>query len=193
MYHNGMIQRRMLIAWTMLLLCVVFSGLSCGEGKDRPPPVSEVGDLPDQEAWGHRSILSDLGVTKAVVEAGHVRKYGKKGITEMDEGVRIQFFDRDGTVSSVLTSDTVVLEDKTKDIEAGGNVVVTSKDSVRLETDLLRWDHRKERIFADGWVRISSKEGVETGVGFESDPDLRRWSMREVKGTWRGSPDSLER
>ena len=56
---------------------------------------------------------------------------------------------------------------KEKKIELRGNVVVTSSDGIRLETDVLRWDGNGRRLWTDAPVTLSAPGGVVRGRSLE--------------------------
>jgi LPS export ABC transporter protein LptC len=52
---------------------------------------------------------------------------------------------------------------KEKKIELRGNVVVTSSDGLRLETEVLRWNGAERRLWTDLPVTLSARGGVVQG------------------------------
>ena len=74
------------------------------------------------------------------------------------------------------------MNEKTNDLVAEGNVVVVSDSGVTLYTELLRWDHKKERILSDVFIKLVSEQDTLTGIGFESDSDLENWTIFEPSG-----------
>jgi hypothetical protein len=57
-------------------------------------------------------------------------------------------------------------------------VRVTTKNSVLMETDSLRFLNRTGRIRSDGFVRVTRRGDVLTGYGFESDATLEHFTLR---------------
>lgn len=56
---------------------------------------------------------------------------------------------------------------KEKKIELRGNVVVTSSDGLRLETDVLRWNGEERKLWTDVPVTLSAPGGVVRGHTLE--------------------------
>jgi LPS export ABC transporter protein LptC len=56
---------------------------------------------------------------------------------------------------------------KEKKIELRGNVVVTSSDGLRLETDVLRWSGEERRLWTDAPIVLSGRNGVVRGRTLE--------------------------
>jgi len=116
-----------------------------------------------------------------VVASGHFTRFDKTRRSELDEGVRVGFYDAAGTTEvSRLTARRAVIDESSWDMEVSGDVALVARDSTRLETEVLRWHRESDRITGEGQVTISRAEGTETGVGFEASSDLKQWSLRQV-------------
>jgi LPS export ABC transporter protein LptC len=66
-----------------------------------------------------------------------------------------------------IVSDEGEYHQKEKKIELRGNVVVTSSDGLRLETDVLRWNGDERRLWTDTPVTLSSRGGIIKGRTLE--------------------------
>jgi LPS export ABC transporter protein LptC len=53
------------------------------------------------------------------------------------------------------------------DVEIRRQVVLTSSDGLRLETDVLRWTNGDKRVWTDAPVKITHPSGVITGSGLD--------------------------
>jgi LPS export ABC transporter protein LptC len=96
----------------------------------------------------------------------------------------ITFYSSQREVTSVAVCDSGIISNKTGDLVAYGNVVVTTADSTVLHTDSLVWFNRRAKIETDAEVTISSKQGTVKGKGFISDADLDRIEIKEeIEGT----------
>ena len=91
--------------------------------------------------------------------------------------VRIEFFDKEGKRSSP-GREAGPVHQRTNDWKRG-NVVVTTESGIRMETDSLRWENRAGKIVSDGFVKVTRKHDVVTGYGFESDPNLDHFHIRQ--------------
>jgi len=95
--------------------------------------------------------------------------------------VDISFYDADGEISSILTSDSGYIF-PSGDMLAKGNVVVTSMESGRiLKTETLFWRQEKEKIMSEDSVTIIVEDGIVEGDGFESDPNLTKIKIRKIR------------
>jgi LPS export ABC transporter protein LptC len=164
-----------------LLLCLVLS--SCSGDEEGTRVSARNRPLPDQVIRGFGLTETTMGEKDWHMDAEKAYVYDKRNILEA-ESVKVTFFNRVGEVRSVLTADYGRLNRNTDDMEATGNVVVTSSDSVVLETNSLRWESDAREIASDDSVRIVRRRDVLTGWGFRGDPDLGSFRiLRDMKAT----------
>ncbi len=177
----------------LLLTGLVILAAGCGELEDGDrTAAAKATDDPTQELWGTTIHITDAGRPVAEVRAGYIRKYAERGITEIDSGLAVEFYDREGRRNSTLTAHTGTVHEADRSLVARGEVVLVTGDSLKLETDELHWEDASGKLRAPGHVRLHTRTAVEEGYGFEGDPDLKRWSLREVRGvSSRGSGRGL--
>jgi LPS export ABC transporter protein LptC len=137
----------------------------------------------------HRShsptvYFMDSSVVKAVLRAAWAEVFDAKQETYLGGGVRVEFFSRaTGERISILTADSAVIDDKTKDMTARGNVVVVSESPARtVRTTLMMWDNTRQRLRSSEFVSITSPEEILQGIGFESDQHLEHYTIYNVSG-----------
>jgi LPS export ABC transporter protein LptC len=155
---------------------------ACTKIEEHEAPAAKTEKVPDQESWNSKIILSQEGIVRCVILAGHLEQFEAGEIAKIDEGMEVDFFDEQGEHTSRLTAREGEVHQKTKDLEARGDVVIISDDGVRLRTDHIRWDNARQKILAPGEVTLATDQGTETGVGLEADAGFSHWTMREVTG-----------
>lgn len=102
---------------------------------------------------------------------------------EFRKGIDVMFFDDYGIQDSRLTAE-YALQMINKDIwEARGNVVVLNKKGEQLNTEKLFWDSKKEIIYTDEFVKITTPEEVIMGEGFKADQNFSEYEIYKVTGT----------
>jgi len=176
----------MVLGWAVL---VSWGCERDGDGGPRSPGSQEV--KPDQEI--EQFVLEETirGKVEWVLRSKWAAIYEKEQLIRLT-GVRLEFRDSGGAVSSTLTSDKGLLERGTNTMEADGHVSVSTRDSVELKTDQLVYSGDDNMIRTEGFVEISRGEDVVTGYGLESDPELKHFEIkREVKGRIHGSSKEL--
>ena len=67
---------------------------------------------------------------------------------------------------------------------AKDNVVLTSENGKRLETEELIWDEKKNKIYTDRKVKITTGKEVIEGEGFSSNPDFTEYTISKIHGTF---------
>lgn len=167
---------------------IVIPLLLWGCGRETPPGEKEAPSGPDQVLERSTIRFTSEGRRTAVVYADRISKYLKeeKGVLW---GVKTEFYDEEGKLSSTLTSQEGTVFEGREEVEAKGNVVVITSEGVKLETPLLRWNSRTNRVYTDSVVKISRGGDVVTGVGMEADTELKQVRiMAEVKGRIEGLP-----
>jgi len=129
------------------------------------------------EPVGPAPVKADLHVKEVRIEeeAGNVRwrltaeqalLYDEKGTgrTELRR-VNVEVVDPERTWT--LVGDEGQYLAKEKKIEIRGNVVVTSSDGLRLETEVLRWNGEERRLWTDTPVMLSGRGSVVRGSRLE--------------------------
>ena len=145
--------------------------------------LEEASELPSQEGWDSKLIITQNGRKQAVVHYGHMQKFNSRRISYFDEGVEVDFFNRYGDHTSHLTSNAGEYHENTEDVIGIGNVVVVSDSGTTLHTERLRWDQRREKILSDTVVMVTTTaQDTLYGIGFESEPDLSQWIIQQPWG-----------
>ena len=155
-----------------------------------PAPSSDETRIPDQEARDFTLTESAAGKKNWTLRADYAAMFNREH--EVDaKTVTIDFFDAEGAHYSTLTSDRGRIDQTTNDLEARGNVRITTKNDVAMETDSLRFFNRTGKIVSNGFVRVTRRGDVLTGYGFESDATLEHFRLRrEVRAEVRSAADS---
>jgi len=101
---------------------------------------------------------------------------------EFREGINVRFLSGQGVVSSTLRAD-YALQLIDKDLwEARGNVVVVNEKGEELKTEKLFWDSRRERIYGDEFVTITTAEQIIMGEGFTADQNFSEYELDRPTG-----------
>jgi LPS export ABC transporter protein LptC len=80
-------------------------------------------------------------------------------------------------------ADSGRIQEKKQKFEALGDVVVTTDEGIKLQTESLRWDPQVNKIVTDDFVTITKDQNVITGYGLEADQQLKHLIIKkQVKG-----------
>ena len=156
--------------------------ISCEE-KIKPPVSFGLGrDVPSQESWNAQIIFTDSGRVNGILRAGHIAMYADRKFTMLDSNIIVDFFDEHQQHTSVLTAKHAKVNDVTNDFEAHENVVVISDSGSTLKTEDLYWTNATRKIHTPAYVEITSPKEQLQGHGFESDQDLKHYTIFKVTG-----------
>lgn len=166
-----------------LIVVIALAALaSCDESPK--VPLKTVGlvqtgaDKPSQVSYNTSMNFSSDGMLRAILHAGRVDTYEQKRYTWLDSGVRVDFYDRRGEHSSILTSISARINSTTNDMTAYGKVHIVSDSGTKVDTDSLEWKNDKQTLHSDSHVHIVERNGrITDGLGFESDQSLEHYHI----------------
>lgn len=154
--------------------------LGC-QSRTAPTPSGTSLRIPDQEARDFTLTETSEGKKNWTLWASYAAMYNDRNLVDA-QTVRIEFFDEKGKRYSTLTAKQGVVDQRTNNLEARGDVRIVTETGVRMETDSLRWLNDVHKIVSDAFVRVTRKQDVVTGYGFASDPNLDNFHIqREVR------------
>ncbi|MFH1143542.1 MAG: LPS export ABC transporter periplasmic protein LptC [Candidatus Eisenbacteria bacterium] len=166
-----------------LALCAL-GGFFAAACEPEPARVAE-GTASDlvQAVEGMTLRESQEGKLRWVLNADTARVHEKDDLTIL-LGVQVDFYDAEGeSISSTLTAREGQVDARTRGLIARREVVVLSREGHRLETEELRWDPELGKVVSERFVRLTKGGSVLTGIGIETDPELRSYAIRsEVEG-----------
>jgi LPS export ABC transporter protein LptC len=163
------------------LLSVLFScrekTVSMEEMKVYQGPVMEIDSL--------QTLFSDSAILRVKFNAGKELEY-QNGDKEFLKGVRVEFYNEQGTQEAVLTSQKGYQEKISLIYRVEGNVVVQNlKDKKELHTEKLFWDSSKKRIYTPESELVTIKTPKEhlVGKGMEAAQDFSWYKLKNPVGT----------
>ena len=172
--------RFIFVFFALFVVCFILT--SC-EQKIQPSVVNLFeANAPSQESWNSEVTISDSGINRAVLNAGHISVFENEHVTLLDSGVVVDFFDNKGMHTSKMNSRTGKVNDKTNDLEASGNVVIVSDSGTVVKTQKIFWDNATQKVHSNEYVEITSPRENLHGYGFESDQDLKNYKVFRVTG-----------
>lgn len=149
-------------------------------GPDTLPP-------PDQVVEDGEHVITIEGVKKAVLVAEQLYFYNDTH-TVVGDTIQVSFFGEGGEFVSMLTATTGIINQRSQEMTAHGNVDVRSDDS-RIETEVLHYEPGADRIWSDRATTINQQGNLIRGQGVESDPGLREIRIRGGSAVLRSEPD----
>lgn len=172
------ITRAMSLYCASLLLCFLV-WTSCSDGDYYAANTIPPDEVHIENVDSVTIRYSDSATVKVIVTApGLLRISGDgKKMQEFPEGTTVEFLENGNEVVSVLTADYAMRYEIESRIVVQNNVVWTSTDGKRLESEELIWDERKKRIHTKKLVHIVTPEQDIYGYGLEADQDFNTWKI----------------
>jgi len=95
-------------------------------------------------------------------------------------------YDKNGSVSAHVISDSGSMDRNMRFFRAWGHVVASNKGGMELRADSIIFDKDADRIHTASRVRVKTENGdVLTGRGFRSDAYLNRWEiLSDIRGSF---------
>jgi LPS export ABC transporter protein LptC len=103
--------------------------------------------------------------------------------TEFNAGIKILFYDGNKDPIGSVTSKYARFTESKNLWELRDSVIVENENDEKLETELLFWNQQKDLIYTDRFVKISTKDQISRGTGFESDSRLNKRRIKKSSAT----------
>lgn len=127
---------------------------------------------------------SDSSYTRLLLKAPRAETYShlEEPYRLFPKGINVKFYDFYGRENSRLKANYAKEFIRQRLWEAKGDVVVVNKKGEQLNTELLFWDEKREKIYSDAFVKITTKDQIIKGTGFEADQDFSDYEITDVSG-----------
>lgn len=145
---------------------------SCVNDLDKVKQVTTRPDSPNETSEDLHIVYTDSGFAQVEIFASIAETYSQpKEMTQFKDGLKVNFFNPDGSIASTLTSLYGEIDQKS------GNITV--RDSVRLrnieqektlETEILYWNQKGDSIYTDKAVVVKSPDMILSGIGAWTTP-----------------------
>lgn len=173
------------LALGMLITLLGTVGCERREGGEADPAADSLAPAgPGQVTWDARFSMEEAGRRRATITARKMEQYETEDSTysvwrtRLDTNrVRSYVFDEKGDSSATIVADSVVFFNQEGRFEAYGNVVVTTQDSRRLNSEHLTWNQTDRTIRTRRFVRITTPTETVQGNGLVADEDLETYQI----------------
>lgn len=158
---------------------------ACTSETDKERVMNERINLPLETGKNIYITYTDSGSTKAKVFAPILERYATetRNETVMKNGITAYFFSKDGKIDSYLKSKYAVRYDREKKMIARNDVILVNSKGDTLNTEELIWEEAKQMIHSDKYVRITTKDEIIMGDGFESNTEFTKYKIFSIRGT----------
>ncbi len=166
---------------TFLALLFFSSVLLSSCREDIDPNALKVYDGPINSAVNIHLVQSDSAIVRSEIRAAKQLEY-ENGNLEFPEGIEIEFFEEDGTLSTTMRADRGYFSKEENLYKGVGDVRVQNllKDQ-RLQSEEMFWNPREKKIFTDKFVTIQEKQTLFNGTGMEADESFSTYKLKNVR------------
>jgi len=165
----------------LYLISVIFIWTSCNEiQQESDMPIYEG---PILELTNTETYYSDSSVVRIKLQALKQLEFENKD-REFKEGIYLEFYDPDGSLSSNLKANYCYYYAKEDKWRALGNVIVKNiTNNEQLNTEELFWVPDDEIVYTNKFVRIETEGEIYMGEGLEAKQDFSWWRIENSRGT----------
>ena len=175
-------KRASLLKYSSILVFLTGMLFSCSND------IEEVKSLDTEQEEGLVTTYTDVqlsytdsAILQSKVQAGRLKQFsGKDERSEFDNGVVMKFYE-DGIVQTILKANKVIKRDKSKAMEAFGNVILTNINGEELSTEHLIYNEEDEEISTQEMVKITRDEEILWGEGMVSNATFTQYNIKKVK------------
>ncbi len=169
-----------------LLLAVLMLLSACKSDLETIDTITRVDEGPVESAFNIEIIFSDQAHVRMILTAPQMDRYeNDENYLEMPLGLTVIFYDTLMQQTSSMTAKYAISLEDSEIIEARNDVVVINELGEQLNTEQLIWDQKKEIIYSEKFVKITTEDEVTYGEGFHADERFDQWEITNPRGTFR--------
>ncbi len=170
----------------IVLMTVLCCFASCAGRNDKPmiDAVVDRAAMPILVADTVSTLISDSGITRYRIKAARWEMYDKAQPAhwKFPKGLYLEKFNEALEVEASLESDSAYYDEEAQIWRLDGNVHAMNLQGERFETPQLFWEQKKERIYSDSVITIHRETSTITGIGFESNQEMTKYTIRKPTG-----------
>lgn len=154
------------------------------DNQQRTAEISYVGEhTPVQESWDITLTMDKKGESRLELSAGHFAEFrnGTVSSRHLDKGVQAVIHSSTSADITILTAERAIIHPN-GDLEAFGNVMLTSSDSTVLKSQYIRRSAEKKQLWTDRFITIEKPDQTIRGYGLESDDHLTNYTIFKASG-----------
>ncbi len=168
----------------IVIIILLALATSCENDLEKVKLYSKGKVIPTESAKSIKIIYSDSAKVQVELTAPRLNRYETDNpYIEMPNGLKAIFYDDRMEVKSRLDADYGIRYEREQRMEARKNVTVINAKGEKLNTEHLVWDEKKEKLTSDEFVKITTKDEIIYGNGFEANQDFSKYKIFNIKGT----------
>lgn len=156
---------------------------SCGDSKINKVSL-DTSILPELSSDSITTIVSDSGIIRYRIFATKWEIFDKVDTPrwEFPEGLRFEKFDITYNVDANIFCKKAVFYSDLELWKLNDSVRAVNLKGENFETNELFWNQKTEKVYSDSAIKITQKDKIINGIGFESNQTFTKYSIRNPKG-----------
>jgi LPS export ABC transporter protein LptC len=167
-----------------IILFILLIITSCEKKAGNLAPI-DILTLPSLTDKDLETVYTDSGLVQLILKAPLMESYSRASepYTVFRDGIKVSFYDGHQEPVAYVTSKYAKYTDDKNLWELKDSVIAVNEAGEKLETELLYWDQKKEVIYTDRFVKITTEDQIIQGYGLESDPRLSKRKIKNLSAT----------
>ena len=173
------------MATTITVVAMLFFLISCSkENTEKIGAIKDRSKMAQLHATEITTIISDSGITRYRISASQWDIFDRAAQPHWNfpKGIHFEKFNLDLKVDANIHSNYARYNVNEEKWELRGKVRATNLQGELFETEQLFWSEREKRIYSDSLIKITQVRHIITGIGFESDESMTRYTIRKPQG-----------
>lgn len=127
---------------------------------------------------------SDSAMTKVIITGPMLLSHSERNNQrqEFTDGIRVEFYDDFGTVSSILTAKYAIQYDRERKVIVRDSVIWRSMEDQMLETSELIWDEQQELVYTNKFSVITTPTDTVFTQYFKATQNFSEITMTSTDG-----------
>ena len=163
------------------VICFLFS---CSDRPEQVDAITNRAETPSLRATEVSTVISDSGVTRYRINTPEWLIYDKAEVPYWDfpQGIHLEKFDAQLNIDAEIQSNYAIYYDKKRLWDLRDSVKAVNTEGELFECDQLFWDENTEKVYSDSKIKITQKDKIITGYGFESNQSLTKYVIWKPEG-----------
>lgn len=168
--------------FVFLFLIILTGILSSCEKKNTTIKKIDLLTLPSLTGRNLTTVYTDSGKVQMELKAPLMESYTKTDApyTEFRSGIKVYFYQGHEKPVASVVAHYAKFTDNNSIWELQDSVIAINEAGEKLETDLLYWDQKKNQIYTDRFVEITTEDQIIQGYGLESDTKLAKRKIKNL-------------
>jgi len=167
-----------------VFIIIAATVMSCDKSIDTVPK-TDILTLPSITEKNLKTVFTDSGKLQLILTAPILEQIENTDspFTEFKSGIKVLFYNGHKDPVGSVNAKYARYTDSKSLWELRDSVVILNEENEKLDTELLFWNQQKGLIYTERFVKITTKDQIIQGTGFESDTRLTKRKIRNVSAT----------